>query len=105
LGAGAGGDFACSSDEVEEGGRLSLDEASEVPVSVERARSAIAIAAAPASSSQVRASMTRELGLLSTPMLRSKRKPLSVRSTWPDARTSATLLALASPPSSAFTRA
>jgi hypothetical protein len=28
-----------------------------------------------------------------------------VRSTWPDARTSATLLALASPPSRAFTLA
>jgi hypothetical protein len=39
----------------------------------ERARRAIAIAAAPASSSQLRASMTRELGVSLTPIVRSKR--------------------------------
>jgi hypothetical protein len=80
-------------------------EVAEALLNVERASSAMAMAAAPASSSQVRASMTRELGAPATPMLSKSRKPPSTRSTWPAARTSATRAALASPPSSPFTRA
>lgn len=104
VGVEAGGGFPSRS-EAEEGRASLLVGGAETPSLVDRARSAMAIAAAPANSSQLRASITRELATLPTPMARSSRKPLSTRSTWPDARTSATLLGLAPPPSRVSTRA